>query len=156
MKRTLLFVLFVLALAVFTDSAIAASGKRFYVTQNSDFDGSQALQACATGFHMASLWEIYEVTELRYDRTLGFQNADSGFGPPSGVFGWVRTGWTPEVGGTGTANCDVWRSNNSGFSGTMIELPIDWENIELGNEIGSWHSGTAQCDFKTRVWCVQN
>jgi hypothetical protein len=126
------------------------------VTQNSVYDGAEALQACADGFHMASIWEILDVSNLRYDTTRGFITTDSGFGPPSGVFGWVRTGWTPEVGSTGSANCDAWRSNNPGYSGTAIELPNDWENISLGIEIGSWIAGTMQCDTEAGVWCVQN
>jgi hypothetical protein len=142
---------------VFTEPVGAAAGRKFYVTKNSISDGSHALQACAPGFHMASIWEILEVSNLRYDRALGFTTADSGFGPPSGVFGWVRTGWTPDVASTpGIGNCDAWRSNNPAHHGTLIELPNDWENISLGIEIGSWHAGPSTCDFETRVWCVQN
>jgi hypothetical protein len=158
MKKVSFVVMIAIAMiAGLVTESTAASGRRFYVTQNSVYDGAEALQACADGFHMASIWEILDVSNLRYDRTRGFTTTDSGFGPPSGVFGWVRTGWTPDViPSAGIANCDAWRSNNHGFHGTMIELPIDWENISLGIEIGSWHAGPAACDFETRVWCVQN
>jgi hypothetical protein len=29
---------------------------------------------CAVGYHMASLWEIHEPSNLRYDTALGFHN----------------------------------------------------------------------------------
>jgi hypothetical protein len=46
---------------------------------------------------MASMWEISDPSNLRYDTQLGVTTADSGFGPPAGTsfvafFGWVRTG----------------------------------------------------------------
>ena len=40
---------------------------------------------------MASLGEIHDTSNLRYDTDLGLTLADSGFGPPI-VFGWIRTG----------------------------------------------------------------
>jgi len=155
MKIVVLLMLLTIC-AVCTDDANAAAGRKFYLTKGS-FDGAHALQACVSGFHMASLWEIYDVSNVRYDRTLGYLTTDSGFGPPAASFGWVRTGNTPDVASTpGIGNCSVWTSNNPSYHGTLIELPIDWANVELGVQIGSWSAGTADCGFETRVWCVQN
>ena len=72
---------------------VAFAGPReFYLTKTS-FDGAHALTACASGFHMASLWEIFNVSVLEYDTSLGFTSADSGFGPPTVQNGWIRTGY---------------------------------------------------------------
>ena len=155
MMKIKCFVVFLFITIAISSLANAAPGRRFYLTKHS-VDGSGALQACVPGFHMASLWEIYDVSNVRYDRVLGFTLTDSGFGPPAGAFGWVRTGTHPDVSTTGIANCNVWTSNNPGFEGTLIELPIDWENIDLGNPIGSWHAGTGDCAAEAQVWCVQN
>jgi hypothetical protein len=80
------------------------------LTKNSA-DGSQALTACAAGFHMASLWEIFDPSNLQYDGTLGRTNDDSGFGPPTADFflngGWVRTGFgSSATGAVGETNCN--------------------------------------------------
>ena len=55
--------------------------KSFYLTRVTH-NASQALSACAEGYHMASLWEIHDPSNLRYDTELGFTTDDSGFGPP--------------------------------------------------------------------------
>jgi hypothetical protein len=156
-KKTNLLVLFTLlvGMIVLSDSANAASGRRFYLTKNVA-DGAHALEACASGYHMASLWEMYDVSNLRYDRILGFVQTDSGFGPPSGAFGWVRTGAHADVAQTGLANCNVWTSNDPSYQGTLIELPVSWDDLEFETQIGSWIAGTGDCGSEVPVWCVQN
>jgi hypothetical protein len=78
-------------------SAEAAKGPRkFYLTQDK-FNGSEALTACAEGYHMASLWDIFDISNLNYDTTLGLTYDDSGSAPPSDN-GWIRTG-VPSNGG---------------------------------------------------------
>lgn len=72
--------------------------RKFYLTQDG-FAGDQALSACAEGYHMASLWEIFNTSDLRYDTTLGFTQEDSGSAPPSNRNGWVRMGSSSSVGG---------------------------------------------------------
>ena len=75
--------------------------RKFYLTKTEDYTGSQALSACASGYHMASLWEIFDTSNLRYDTALGASSTDSGSGPPVAVYfglghfegdGWIRTG----------------------------------------------------------------
>jgi hypothetical protein len=65
--------------------------RAFYLTQT-QHTGGEALTACAAGYHMASLWEIFDPSNLRYESDLGRKNDDSGFGPPTGEVGWIRTG----------------------------------------------------------------
>lgn len=68
------------------------SPRQFYLT-TSTFNGSQPLRACAAGYHFASFWEILDPSNLVYNTTLGYQNADSGFGPPTNVTGFIRSGF---------------------------------------------------------------
>jgi hypothetical protein len=65
--------------------------RTFYVTQTTH-RGNQTLTACSSGYHMASLWEIFDMSNLRYDTQLGMTAEDSGFGPPTQTLGWIRTG----------------------------------------------------------------
>ena len=50
-------------------SPAEAAQPRFYLTKGT-FNGGQALQAGARGFHFASFWEIHDVSALRYDTKL--------------------------------------------------------------------------------------
>ena len=107
--------MFQFTVSLVTEQPARADSKKglrtFYLTK--DFhDGSQALTACAPGFHMASLWEIFDPSNLRYDATLGFTRDDSGSGPPQGSFGWIRTGTGATTSNfAGVGNCNAWQSN---------------------------------------------
>src|SRR5436309_14626346 len=62
---------------------IPADGRRrFYLTKES-FQGNQAITACASGYHMASRFEILDVSVLQYDTGKGLTTDDSGAGPAS-------------------------------------------------------------------------
>ncbi len=74
------------------DSLINNGPRKFYLTKTYH-NGAQALSACATGYHMASMWEIHQPSNLRYDTDLGFIVADSGFGPP--VLHRLDSHWDP-------------------------------------------------------------
>ena len=94
-KRSLLALVGVLALvgALATMMPLVSRGqggnplnrdprKAYYLTQTTH-NGGQARSACAAGYHMASLWEILDTSNLRYNTELGFTQEDSGFGPPT-------------------------------------------------------------------------
>jgi hypothetical protein len=129
--------------------------RRFYLTQT-PFDGSQALSACAAGHHMASLWEILDVSNLQYDTSIGFIRADSGLGPPTLAEGWVRTGAsllnedTPGIG-----SCQAYTTTNSNLFGTSVNLPQEFNSTAI-TVISPWESSTPTCDQPVRVWCVQD
>jgi hypothetical protein len=130
--------------------------RKFYLTQTSHI-GDQVLTACAAGYHMASLWEIHDPSNLRYDTQLGTTKADSGFGPPN-FFGWIRTGNIPGGVGfgleTGQANCGAWTSPGiNGPRGTIASLGWSTSFLDLPSP---WVAVTAGCEFPFRVWCVQD
>jgi hypothetical protein len=127
----------------------------YYLTPGT-FDGSHALGACVAGYHMASVYEVRETSNLRYDTNLGVNEADSGLGPPTLHTGWIRTGFNPLVNaGAGFDNCNAWTSNSAGDNGTNVYLELDF--------IGSASTGTAPwfgqssfCSSVLPVWCVQD
>jgi len=141
------------ARAVVAEFAATAPERRFYLTVGTH-DGRDADTACAVGYHMAALWEILDVSNARYDTSLGYQMpaGDCGEGPPSGVYGWVRTGGAPSVGAVpGSGNCAVWSQSYTGQWGSAAALPTAWTGGGPG-----WVVGTRDCSIPRRVWCVQN
>ena len=133
-------------------SAAEAGNRKFYLTPDR-FDGSQALTACAPGYHMASLWEIHEPSNLTYNTKLGLPNDDSGSGPPANLGGWIRTGSTSSGDGTpGVGNCNAGTSQDAGVSGTTMFLSPLWG---LPSTFSSpWTPLSFTCDNAIRVWCV--
>ena len=132
-------------------SGANAADRKFYLSQDV-FKGDQALTACAKGYHMASLWEIFNVSTLTYDTKLGASLEDSGGGPPV-VAGWIRTGFLSATSTPGEANCRVWTSSASGDEGTVVNLPATWQSAS--NVLSPWQASVVQCANETRVWCVQ-
>jgi len=131
--------------------------RSFYLTRTGH-DGIEALTACAPGYHMASLWEIFDPTDLRYDTSLGFVQDDSGAGPPIG-FGWIRTGVEARlVSNTfgGPVNCRAWTSDNGALhEGTAVSLTNVWHS-SAGSPLSHWQATVSTCADPFRVWCVQD
>jgi hypothetical protein len=140
--------------------ASTAPARGYYLTPGF-YTGAQALTACATGYHMASLFEISSPSTLRYETSLGRTTADSGLGPPSysqhtgetGNFGWARTGASAGVAqSSNDKNCNVWTSNSTSDWGTAAAFvtltTLPWPTIETLQ---------AECDWTVvGVWCIQN
>jgi len=122
---------------------------RYYLTRNNHY-GDEAPTACADGYHMASLWEIIDTSNLIYDTNLRKIAADSGNGPPagswaSGFYGCVRTGGTADGSLTpGKGNCQAWTINSGLDFGTLVGLPNDWT---ASTEIGIWKAATYECNI---------
>ena len=142
------------ALHAKVDSLASKGPRKFYVTKTFH-KGDEALSACDSGYHMASLREIHDTSNLRYDTELGFTRVDSGFGPPGG-FGWMRTGESgSDFSSAGIGNCLAWTSADVGDSGTIVSTSASWGG--LGTVVSPWSSGTTSCNSSLiRVWCVQD
>jgi len=127
---------------------------QFYLTSIPPYyTGAEALTACAPGYHMASLWEMVDVTGLRYNQSLGDTNADMGQGPISSASGWVRTGTDADQSGTaGISNCNGWTSESAHHTGSYAFLPGVWDGG--GADIGVWNVATGSCSANLRVWCM--
>lgn len=130
-----------------------STGLRQYYLTKVLKDGSQALTACASGYHMASMWEILDPSNLEYNTTLGYTNADSGQAPPTYI-GWVRTGYDADTGTTpGQANCSVWTSSNGAAHGTSMKLASDWSAAQ---NLHVWNYNVTTCDNHRLVWCIED
>ena len=131
----------------------ASTGLRqYYSTKTGLRDGADADTACASGYHMASLWEILHTGNLAYNTTLGGTQDDSGQGPPTCWHGWVRTGYdSNNTSSEGLGNCNNWSSNSSSDYGTVARLPCDWTQAQ---QIHVWQAWTTGCNSTTDVWCV--
>ena len=130
--------------------------RQFYLT-TSGHNGAQALSACAVGYHMASVWEILDPSNLSYNRELGYMQADSGFGPPTGrnsTSAWIRTGAPAALSGdsdAGQSNCNAWTVGTFSGLGSIAYLNDNW------NSGGArLLTGGADCDTALKVWCIQN
>lgn len=128
--------------------------RTFYLTITTR-TGGQALTACAPGFHMASLWEILDPSNLRYDTILGITLDDAGAGPPTALPGWIRTG-TKASGflPAPRANCHAWQSSSGLDYGALVRLSPAW-NFDAVTA-SPWAPGNESCSVPQRVWCVQD
>ena len=134
-------------------SAATDGMRRFYLAP-AVANAPQAVGACESGYHFASLWEILDTSNLVYNTALGVMpsGADNGSGPPTNMEGWVRTGYSMNNGiNPGQANCLAWTSPTG--NGSTVKLPYDWAT---GGEIHIWDAGVAACGSASYVWCVEN
>ena len=117
--------------------------------------GSQA-ESCETGYHLASLWEIADPSNLKYNTTLGQTSSDSGQGPPTILRGWLRTGYTnqDETTTPGRANCDGWTIWHPSRYGTVAQLPDNWTSG--AQDMGVWQLSVSECDDPRPSWCIED
>ena len=127
--------------------------QRAYYLSGPVLNATYALGACESGYHLASLWELLDTSNLAYNRQSGIFAADSGEGPPTVYEGWVRTGYGSNNSTTsGQANCNTWTATTG--SGTTIALPSDW--INGTKHMGVWSAGTSACGSPGYAWCVED
>jgi hypothetical protein len=132
--------------------AASSDVRQYYLTKGT-YSGAGANLRCAAGYHMASLWEILDPSNLQYNTTLGQTRDDSGEGPTT-FRGWVRTGYTSSIENTaGRANCEAWTNGVSGY-GTTAALPNTWN--AGWQDLHVWNVQTYACNDVNRVWCVED
>ena len=148
------------------------TARKFYLSKT-PVQGNRALTACAAGYHMASMWEVFNVSTLQYDTVNGAMADDSGSGPPTNPnpppvtdYGWIRTGAgasNQSSPNPGVANCNVWRSNAGDVKGSAVRLLPRWDYAGAQLAIVPWQvmmdPGTKEgpaCGYPLSVWCVQN
>jgi hypothetical protein len=104
---------------------------------------------------MASLWEIFDTSNLRYNTDLGATDDDSGFGPPSGVLAWIRTGFNSVgIDLSGFSNCNAWTDGTNANFGSFASPDREWTSP--GFRASPWTGGTLTCNHVQPVWCVQD
>jgi hypothetical protein len=147
-----------ITIAATRPSPVESGGMRQFYLAGGGHLGAVAKTACASGYHMASLWEIADPSNLKYNTTLGYQQSDSGEGPPADeayVRGWVRTGYTSDSSTiAGRANCFNWGTSNPNYHGSTAALPSQWTS-DL-QDLGVWQLDVADCDTFLYVWCIED
>jgi hypothetical protein len=132
----------------------SGAGRHYYLSLTANVDGDEALTSCANGYHMASLWEILDPSNLVYNTSLGYNADDGGDGPSTSAWGWVRTGANNyTLDSVGQSNCGTWTSDSGSHYGTRINLPLTWTSA---TDIGPWQVDTDDCASDIRVWCVED
>jgi hypothetical protein len=134
----------------------ASFRRRFYLSINTA-NGAGALEACLEpGFHMASIWEIVDLSNLVYDTSIGYLRPDSGNGPPTESTGWVRTG-DDDGSVIYSTNCMGWTSvaiDPPDIRGTAAFLPRFSEYSTGPTQ--PWARESKSCANSISVWCVQD
>ena len=136
---------------------VPASAKMYYLTVAS-FTGSDAITACDTGFHMASISEIQGPGSLQYATrsTAAYDALVDGqrLGPPLNHMGWVRTGVNPPSGFV--YDCEDFSDNRSG---TTLSFN-DWFEAGIEQTASTpnmwWQSARSPCSQPEPVWCVED
>ena len=130
--------------------------RTYYLTRDT-YQPTEALTACEDGYHMASIFEIWDFSNLRYSTELGLVQEDSGLGPPSGygpgvgsppIPGWVRSGFADDD----NSSCSTWTSNGLGDNGTVASPSI----ANLLNGVNPWDIRLLSCTELAYVWCVSD
>ena len=136
------------------DDGRCPGARRFYLTPGA-LPGNQALTACDAGFHMASRWELQQLSTLRYDASRGFVHgglSDQLPGPPSNEAGWIRVGMPPLVSNSPAfANCNAWQSGSNADYGTFANLIASEPTLA-----GSFTLGATRCNISFNVWCIED
>ena len=144
-----------------TSLAQSTGMRQLYLTESA-YEGNEAITACVEGYHFASLWEITDPSNLKYNTTWGEASDDSGQGPPTVIGsstipaqGWVRTGYSENSSSTqGETNCSAWTDGTSGENGSVVRLVSDWTSGY--QDIGVWEVFYATCNNSLRVWCIED
>ena len=119
----------------------AAEQRSFYLTQDT-YLPTETESACAEGYHFANIFELDSFSTLTYNTNLGLGLGDSGLGPPSLEWGWIRN----ETQNSTDDNCSNWTESSPESTGSIafMEGPQEWGEV------------AGFCDLRVRVWCVSN
>jgi len=152
---TLFFVILCAAL-VSTHHRVAYAQEKDYYLTIALVQGNGVPGACVSGYHVASIVELSDLSKLHYLTTYAgaYQMAaadDQGDGPPAFVGGWVRS--NGNVAGLG--NCDVWSTNSSSISGTLGEVEGSYNSTTGQVQVYLSYQSLA-CNKTAHVWCIQN
>jgi hypothetical protein len=142
-------------------AVVAPKHKMYYLTVTS-FTGGGAITACDSRFHMASLSEIQDPSNLQY----AIVSIPAYEVPPVTVesshlpnhSGWIRTGEVPFWGYPD--NCDFWMSSSDRQSGTTMTRYSSHGSVRpkpsATDPITSWHKTLTSCALPEHVWCIED
>jgi hypothetical protein len=129
---------------------ICTGGRRYYLT-NATGTGAAAGSACADGFHLAPVSELFETSArvLTYDTLrAAAQQAPLGKGPPANVLGWATSGEaTLDCSGGAASGLAVY------LDGTTV-LPE--QQALKSSRVSQWVGERSPCGTAHFVWCVED
>ena len=142
------------------NAGVPVKPKMYYLTKNT-FDGGDAIKSCDPRFHMASISEIQDPSNLQYvNRSTSVYDSlvdDEGLGPPSNQMGWVRSGVYPPSGFV--YDCEDFLENRDNHSGTTLSLN-DWFEAGIEQTAATpnmrWQAAQSPCSQPEPVWCVED
>ena len=147
------------------NDGVQVKPKMYYLTKNS-FEGGDAITACDSGFHMASISEIeiQDSSNLQYvNRSTTVYDSlvdDQGLGSPSGHMGWVRSGVSSDEFPdpfSRSDDCNLWTVRSRAFSGSTAQLLSTWDVLDTCPvPCKRWIPSTSTCESYVRVWCVED
>ena len=141
-------------LLVLASLPAAAAGKKYFLTPEA-FAMGDVRDACGKGYHVASLWEIFDFTALQYDTKRGHALMTGSGGPPSDIYGWIETAGDDSASTVvGFGNCLGFTSSDAGDYGTVVRFPTNW--AATPTVISPWDGGTSTCNVPRNVWCKQD
>ena len=126
------------------------------------FTGGDAITACDSGFHMASISEIQDPSNLQYANrsTAAYDSLVDGqrLGPPSDRMGWVRTGSFLPAGVPDY--CDFSMSSFEQQTGTTMSRRTLWDHpsteLQASAAPSWWYTTQESSSQPESVWCVEN
>jgi hypothetical protein len=129
---------------------ICTGGRRYYLTTATS-TGAAAGSACADGFHLAPVSELFETTALvlTYDTLrAAAQQAPLGDGPPANLLGWAASGEaTLDCSGGAASGLAVY------LDGTTV-LPE--QQALKSSRVSQWVGERSPCGTAHFVWCVED
>jgi hypothetical protein len=108
--------------------------------------GADVANACAEGYHFASITELLGSYNMVYNPTLGTYYEYQAFGMLQGGEAWVKTA-------RAETSCVDWTSSDPNENGAVTSL-IDLTDDGLHNP--QWYDFEASCDSEWRVYCVSD
>jgi len=143
------------------NTGVQVKSKMYYLTRD-QVNGDQAIAACSTGFHMASISEIQDPSNLQHANriTTVYDSLvdDPGSGPPSNHMGWIRSGVYPPSGFV--YDCDDFPNEHNVQLGTTVALHSFSVNAGPGQPTSHptmwWHAALHPCNQPEPAWCVED
>ena len=133
------------------NAGVPVKPKMYYLTKNS-VDGCNAIMACDSGFHMASISEILGSSNLQYaNRSTTVYDSlvdDEGLGPPANHMGWVGSGVYQASGFV--YDCEDISEYRDIHSGTTLIL-----NDSSTSNMW-WQAAHQSWSQPEPVWCVED
>jgi hypothetical protein len=135
-------------------SCFGSERRRYYLTQSFSA-GNHGATGCTAGFHMAAVFELIDLSDLKYDTALGRTSQDSASGPPTSV-GWIRNGTSfNSLLTCGSAQSGPWTSADANDEGSLMSANVGLFGAPASG-IPRWETQLTSCDTTHPMWCVED